>query len=75
VEETETVDVMGFGALLFAGAIAGHAFVAELRPQLACAPRTTRAILGVTLPAFLLFAAVLAARVWWLALPMLTEAS
>ena len=75
VEETVTVDVMGFGALLFAGAIAGHAFVAELRPHLAGAPRTTRAILGAALPAFLLFAAVLAARVWWLALPMLTEAS
>ena len=75
VEETVTVDVMGFGGLLFAGAIAGHAFVAELRPALATAPRTTRAILSVALPAFLLFAAVLAARVWWLALPMLTEAS
>lgn len=75
VEETVTVDIMGFGALLFAGAIAGQAFVAELRPALASAPRMTRAILSVALPAFLLFAAVLAARVWWLALPMLTEAS
>jgi hypothetical protein len=75
VEETVTVDIMGFGALLFAGAIAGHAFVAELRPALAGAPRGTRAILSVALPAFLLFAAVLAARVWWLALPMLTEIS
>jgi hypothetical protein len=75
VEETVTVDIMGFGALLFAGAIAGQSFVAELRPALASAPRMTRAILSVALPAFLLFAAVLAARVWWLALPMLTEAS
>jgi hypothetical protein len=75
VEETVTVDIMGFGALLFAGAIAGQAFVAELRPTLAGAPRVTRAILSVALPAFLVFAAVLAARVWWLALPMLTEVS
>lgn len=75
VEETVTVDIMGFGGLLVAGAIAGHAFVAELRPQLATAPRMTRAVLSVALPAFLVFAAVLAARVWWLALPMLTEAS
>ena len=75
VEEAVTVDVMGFGALLFAGAIAGHAFVADLRPALAGAPRITRAILGVAVPVFLVFAAVLAARVWWLALPMLTEVS
>ena len=75
VEETLTVDIMGFGALLLAGAIAGQAFVAELRPALAGAPRMTRAILSVALPAFLVFAAVLAMRVWWLALPMLTEAS
>jgi hypothetical protein len=75
VEEAVTVDVMGFGALLLAGAIAGQAFVAELRPALASAPRVTRAILSLALPAFLVFAAVLATRVWWLALPMLTEAS
>ena len=73
VEETLTVDVMGFAALLFAGAVAGHGFVSDLRPALGEAPRLTRAILSVALPAFLLFAAVLAARVWWLSLPMLTE--
>jgi hypothetical protein len=75
VEEAVTVDIMGFTALLFAGAVAGHAFVSELKPALAGAPRLTRAILSMALPAFLLFATVLAARVWWLALPMLTEAS
>ncbi|HEY3818020.1 MAG TPA: hypothetical protein VGL81_12660 [Polyangiaceae bacterium] len=75
VEESVTVDVIGFGGLLLAGAIAARAFVAELRPALADAPRNTRAILMFALPAFLLFAALLAARVWWLALPMLTEAS
>lgn len=73
VEEAITVDVMGFGGLLLGGAIAGQAFVAELKPALDGAPRLTRAILSIALPAFLVFAAVLAIRVWWLALPMLTE--
>jgi hypothetical protein len=75
VEDTVTVDVIGFGSLLFAGSIAAHAFYRDLRPALKGAPAITRAVLSVALPAFLLFAAVLAARVWWLALPMLTEAS
>jgi hypothetical protein len=74
-EEAITVDVMGFGALVFAGGVAAYAFAAELRPLLVAAPRMTRAALSVVLPAFLVFAAVLAARVWWLALPMLTEIS
>jgi hypothetical protein len=75
VEETVTVDVIGFSALLFAGSIAGHSFSRDLHPALRGAPPVTRTILSVALPAFLLFAAVLAARVWWLALPMLTEVS
>jgi hypothetical protein len=74
-EDALTVDIIGFGALLFAGAVAARAFAADLRPSLASAPRVTRAVLSVALPAFLVFAAVLAARVWWLALPMLTEVS
>ena len=74
-EDALTVDVIGFGGLLFAGAIAAQAFAADLRPSLAGTPRVTRAVLSVVLPAFLVFAAVLAARVWWLALPMLTEVS
>jgi hypothetical protein len=74
-EEAVTVDVIGFAALFFAGAVAAHAFAAELWPALSGTPPTTRAMLAMGLPLFLLFAAVLAARVWWLALPMLTVAS
>jgi hypothetical protein len=74
-EDAITVSIAGFGALYLAGAIAAHSFARELGPRFAAAPTTTRVILGAALPTFLVFAAVLAARVWWLALPMLTEAS
>lgn len=74
-EEAVTVDILGFTALLFAGALAAHGFAADLTPSMAKAPARTRAAFGVALPAFLLFATVLAARVWWLALPVLTEVS
>ncbi|MGH7296441.1 MAG: hypothetical protein ACRELB_15995 [Polyangiaceae bacterium] len=73
VEDATTVDALGFGGLAFAGWIAASSFSAELRPARRSAPAVTRALLSVALPAFLLFAAVLAARVWWLALPVLTE--
>lgn len=75
VEDAITVTVAGLGSLLLAGAIAARSFSSELRPHLAAAPRGTRAVLSLAMPAFLLFAAVLAARVWWLALPLLTEPS
>jgi hypothetical protein len=73
VEENVTVTVAGFMALLLAGAIAAHSFAGDLRPRLAGAPRRVRVVMSIAMPVFLLFAAVLAARVWWLALPMLTE--
>jgi hypothetical protein len=74
-EETVSVSFFGFGALLLAGGIAANAFANELRPRLASAPGRARILLAVAMPVFLLFAATLAARVWWLALPMLTEVS
>jgi hypothetical protein len=73
VEEAFTVTVSAFGALVLAGMIASHSFSRDLRHQLAAAPRGTRAVLSLAMPAFLLFAAVLAVRVWWLAMPVLTE--
>ncbi len=74
-EDAITVSIAGFGALAIAGAVAASSFARDLRPPFAAAPTATRVILGFALPAFLVFAAVLAARVWWLALPVLTEAS
>jgi hypothetical protein len=74
-EEAISVSVFALGGLLFAGAVAGSAFAADLRAAIASMPRGRRVVLSLAVPAFLAFAAVLAARVWWLALPMLTEAS
>jgi hypothetical protein len=73
VEDAITVTIVGFGALVLAGAIAARSFARELRPLIRSAPASTRAAMSVAMPAFLLFAAVLAARVWWIALPFLTE--
>jgi hypothetical protein len=73
-EDAITVTMVGFGALTLAGAIAAHAFARELRPLLAAAPALTRRVMSLAMPLFLLFAAVLAARVWWIALPALKEA-
>jgi len=74
-EDGISVTVFALGGLLFAGAIAGGAFAGDLRVAIASMPRGRRLVLSLAVPAFLVFAAVLAARVWWLALPMLTEAS
>jgi len=74
VEDAITVTAVGFGGLFLAGAIASRSFASELAPLIQAAPRATRNVMTLAMPAFLLFAAVLAARVWWLALPSLTEA-
>lgn len=71
VEDAITVTIMGFGGLLLAGAIAIRSFSQELAPQLAGASPRTRAMTSVAMPAFLVFAAVLAMRVWWMTLPSL----
>jgi hypothetical protein len=75
VEDAVTVTVVGFGGLLLAGAIASRSFSKELAPLIKSAPAATRAAMSFAMPAFLVFAAVLAARVWWIALPFLTESS
>jgi hypothetical protein len=72
VEDAITVTVMGFGALLLAGAIAVRAFTQDLAPQIEHAPTRTRRLTQVALPAFIVFATVLALRVWWITLPILT---
>lgn len=72
VEDDITVTIMGFVGLLLAGALAIRSFWQELGPQLAAAPDGTRRLTAIAMPAFLLFASVLAARVWWITLPTLT---
>jgi hypothetical protein len=75
VEDAITVTVVGLGALLLAGAVAAGSFAADLRAPLAAASNRTRALVGLAMPAFLAFAAVLALRVWWLTLPVLSLAA
>jgi len=72
VEDAITVTVVGFGGLLLAGAVAASSFAKDLSAPLADASAYTRHWMTLAMPAFVVFAAVLAMRVWWLALPILT---
>ena len=72
VEDAITVTVMGFGALVLAGAIAAGSFAGAIARGVETAPPRTRALAAITVPAFLLFATVLSLRVFWLTLPILT---
>jgi hypothetical protein len=74
VEDAITVTIVGFGGLLLAGLIGIRSFARDLKPHLAAAPVQTQRMMTAAMPAFLAFAALLAARVWWLALPLLTGA-
>jgi hypothetical protein len=74
VEDAITVTMVGFGALILAGCIAMRSFHDDLAPTLVEAPLATRWATRAAMIAFLLFAAVLASRIWWIALPSLTGA-
>jgi hypothetical protein len=71
VEDAITVSIVGAGGLLIAGLVGMGTFARDLAPSIAAAPARTRQILRPAMPALLLFSAVLAARVFWLALPVL----
>jgi hypothetical protein len=73
VEDAITVTVMGFGALLLAGAIAARSFARDVSAHVAEADVTTRRLVGLSIPAFLLFSIVLSLRVFWVTLPILTR--
>jgi hypothetical protein len=73
LEDAITVTIVGFGGLFLSGAVASRSFSNELAPLIKSAPAATRAAMSFAMPTFLVFAAVLAARVWWIALPFLTE--
>jgi len=74
-EEGSTVTVMGLGLLLFAGLLAADRFAREILARFGGGSQGKRSVVWLALPAFLAFAAILAVRVWWLALPSLMEAS
>jgi hypothetical protein len=75
VEDAITVSIVGFGALLLSGVIAAGSFWGDMKPLLASAPPPTRRLMRIALVGFIVFAAVLATRVWWMAFPGLTEVS
>jgi hypothetical protein len=73
VEDAITVTFVAAGGLALAGLLAMQAFVAELDRQLG---DNRKGVLSrVALPSFLLFAAILGARIWWVTLPLLRGGS
>jgi hypothetical protein len=75
VEDAITVTIVGLGALILAGGVAARSFQHDLEPSLSKTPRAQRAVVRLAVWAFLAFAAILAIRVWCLALPMLAVPS
>jgi hypothetical protein len=75
VEDAITVTIVGLGALILAGVVAARSFQHDLEPALSKTPRTQGAVVRLAVWAFLAFAAILALRVWCLALPMLAVPS
>lgn len=65
VEDAITVTIVGIGGLLLAGAIGMRSFVKELGPHIGVGLWSR-----VAVPSFLVFAAVLGARIWWITLPL-----
>jgi hypothetical protein len=70
VEDAITVTVVGAGGLVLGGLLAMRSFARELSPQLAAGDGRARLLSRVALPSFLVFAAILAARIWWVMLPI-----
>jgi hypothetical protein len=66
VEDAITVSIVTAGGLALAGAIAARTFVRAVAPELA--PRRAA---HAAIPVFVAFAALLAARLFWLGLPLL----
>jgi hypothetical protein len=70
VEDAITVTVLGVAGLGLAGLLAMRSFVRDLAPQMSGDGERTRVLSRVALPAFLVFSAILAARIWWVMLPI-----
>lgn len=70
VEDAISVTLVGVGGLALAGILGMRSFVRELAPQLDVADARARRLSKLTVPFFLVFAAVLAARIWWVMLPI-----
>jgi hypothetical protein len=75
VEDAITVKVVALGGLVLAGAIGMGSFRHDLDAPLRQEGSKPSAVQSFAIPAFLVFSAVLALRVWYLTLPVLTGAS
>lgn len=71
VEDAITVTLVGIGGLALAGAFALRTFVRELAPRIATSDVRGRRLASIAVPTFLVFAAILSARIWWITLPII----
>lgn len=70
-EDAATGAIYAGAGLVVAGRVGLRAFRGALAAELTAAPPRTRRSSGVATASFALFAAVLAGRIWWAALPAL----
>jgi hypothetical protein len=70
VEDAISVTLVGAGGLALAGILGMRSFVRELAPQLDIGDLRARRLSKLTIPFFLVFAAVLGVRIWWVMLPI-----
>jgi hypothetical protein len=70
VEDAITVTLVGVGGLALAGVLGMRSFVHALAPQLRGSDERARHLAMVAVPLFLVFAAILGARIWWVMLPI-----
>ncbi len=70
VEDAISVTLVGIGGLTLAGVLGMRSFVRALGPQLHGSDGRARRLSMVALPLFLVFAAILGARIWWVMLPI-----
>jgi hypothetical protein len=70
VEDSITVTLVGAGGLSLAGVLGMRSFVRALAPQVRGSDVRARRLSMLAVPLFLLFAAILGARIWWVMLPI-----
>ena len=70
VEDAITVTLVGVGGLALAGVLGVRSFVRTLAPHLSGSDERARRLSMIAMPLFLVFAAILGARIWWVMLPI-----
>ena len=70
VEDAITVTLVGVGGLVLGGVLGMRSFVRALAPQIHGSDARARRLAMAAVPLFLVFAAILGARIWWVMLPI-----